>query len=243
MHKQKKYTGSDRFFTLIELLVVIAIIAILASILLPTLSRARETAKSISCVNNIKQLGISMNSYINDNDEYLPASIISYNGTYQIWGVTLAAGGYVSAQATGYNPAIKSLLCPGSTVTTNRRVIYEQGNYGMNKFISYSVGNGVDELWLKVNTLRKPSTKLLLFDSGTAYLHYGQITGPAHNSFYLPGAQANTTLPWNQNNYSNSYDAYAGRHQKKLNLLWVDGHVDNDRADNIKDSKLWRRYN
>lgn len=59
-------------FTLIELLVVIAIIAILASILLPALSRARETSKSIKCVGNLRQLSLGIAMYGDGNDGYLP---------------------------------------------------------------------------------------------------------------------------------------------------------------------------
>ena len=124
-----------KFFTLIELLVVIAIIAILAALLLPALQRAKEQAKLIQCLNNLKQVGVGYQLYGSDWNMYMPCWKVAPNSDWGNWGymhrgLEKALAPYLGARenvadhlATGH----PVWICPSSPVYFDPN--YQGGKY------------------------------------------------------------------------------------------------------------------
>jgi prepilin-type N-terminal cleavage/methylation domain-containing protein/prepilin-type processing-associated H-X9-DG protein len=134
---QKTRHRINRGFTLIELLVVIAIIAILAAMLLPALSAAKQNAKSIKCISNLKQMDLAYFMYIQDNN-----TTIQYVSTAALWMQTLIT----------YQARVADIrLCP-ATATTNS--VQTQGtaklpwHWGINPDPKLSSGSYAMNGWL-----------------------------------------------------------------------------------------------
>jgi prepilin-type N-terminal cleavage/methylation domain-containing protein/prepilin-type processing-associated H-X9-DG protein len=154
--------GVRRSFTLIELLVVIAIIAILAAMLLPALAKAREKARTASCMSNLKQLDLGCFMYADDNKEIYPTWTTS---PYYL-GCVLP---YVTDTKVFICPSHTSMMpssCSGGTCSNYYAYQYcPDLGYGINDYwLEYGVSGYVGLVGRAMAQVTKPSATFLLLD-------------------------------------------------------------------------------
>jgi len=245
--KQQTPRQESRGFTLIELLVVIAIIAILAAILVPVFARAREKARAISCLSNIKEVTLASMMYSQDYDELIIPEWLNegwVNDWDRMWPVIIQP----------YLKNYQTTVCPDAPQDEGPDWPYDQENHRVGSSIAI---NDLMSTWdtgtVKMSAIIAPSFSVHFADAGCVYdmkyANNNQDWGTGGSQGYLDfdadpdnnnqtyGSDTEGTWFFNEARASWGSDHYpmpSPRHDGMCNVSFFDGH-----AKSIKLSQYW----
>lgn len=237
-----------RAFTLVELLVVISIIAVLVAILLPALQRARESAQTVQCASNLRQIGVAMRTFAHNNFDRLPgAANRGSTGTSVAWDVILNREYFKNQGGNnrvrkGMDPQAKGLGCPSTVATWDnlRSLVMNRDANGSNgtstttgmdiippgsRDAEYDGPNGAYRLGAKISKFRRPSEKILIREAEAAR---DVVMGTSQRPLVLGDAPDRPRWAASGGGHVNNKGNFAFRHMRwqGMNVLFIDGHVD-----------------
>jgi prepilin-type N-terminal cleavage/methylation domain-containing protein/prepilin-type processing-associated H-X9-DG protein len=238
MRRLRKNIG----FTLIELLIVIAIIAILASMLLPSLSKAKEVAKKSYCANSLKQIFMAQTEYAGDYKYYMAGQIYPIESWNQHWWphkLRPYLGNNEIPQSwddTIRLNKIAQLWCPSTRDGGNDTMSYAINGFGylgryfdLKPYIPATTNTGDSNAFLVLPTSSAPGIPVskIMFVSELG-ISVGSTNGYVHHTI-------------RNGTYFNATDAGtepAFRHNDTKNVLWLDGHIDSVKRGEME----WHNY-
>jgi prepilin-type N-terminal cleavage/methylation domain-containing protein/prepilin-type processing-associated H-X9-DG protein len=229
----------SRAFTLIELLVVISIIAVLLAVLIPSLSKAREKVKDISCRSNLKNIGVAVMMYLDAYDRKLPNTnpanqLLWYDAAGNRYGPDNAVTStYWGVWYWDYLKDTKIFGCP-SLQRVPEGLIYNYSGQNPDDLIksaAYGLNHHQRARGRNTNTIYRPDEFLFCSDhaeprpdgSTSDCFHNNDIKGAMNLTQYRPGGSRH--FAYRQIFRHNIRYADADRTGGRANILWLDGHV------------------
>lgn len=231
-------------FTLIELLVVIAIIAVLAAMLLPALSRAKQKAKATSCLNNNRQIALGFTMYAQDNNDFLPPlnTGVWPAVTPEWWFVVLDSGKYLTSSGVSNNvwrcPAVRDAdIDPGVVAYFNSPCEGYgplEGNTYTAGVIRYAKNPDNSRLGsVKLIQIHRPSQIWMIGDVGVPKTGVRYDSLPSEYFTEVTTKQPDPTRGWTLAPYKQP----ACRHNARAVFSFCDGHVEAWRWTDLRQNK------
>jgi prepilin-type N-terminal cleavage/methylation domain-containing protein/prepilin-type processing-associated H-X9-DG protein len=232
-------------FTLVELLVVIAIIAVLMSVLMPSLYKAKEQARNVKCRSNLKNYGLAVKMYLDDNNQHFPTSNIWLKKTTGI-GSLLRDGEQPDGVFWPYIASLNIHMCPSFRYVVNAAQVaaisggYKdvRGNYSMNSYIGNN--SNVWNSWLgagikgvtKETDVRRPYA-VFTFAEENPWIIPGYSVYPFNDLFFTIGNSTRQidnfatfhSPPDRGHDLSTPAGQKSGLNAGGANLVFVDGSV------------------